>query len=283
MIATVFDNRPCKLGEGPLWHPQRQQLFWFDILSKQLLTQVDGTPHHWQFDEYVSAAGWIDINTLLLASETGLHCFDINSGDMHMLCEIEADNPVTRSNDGRADPWGGFWIGTMGKNAEPKAGSIYRYYRGDLKQVATGITISNAICFSPDRLNAYYCDTKTTRIVKVALNPQTGWPEGEAQTYVDLSPQGLNPDGAVVDADGCLWNAQWGAGRVARYDPSGAFLSAVNVGGTQASCPAFGGADLKTLFITTARDGLNGEGDGLTYAIQTKTQGQAEHQVILEP
>jgi sugar lactone lactonase YvrE len=99
--------------------------------------------------------------------------------------------------------------------------------------------------------------------------------------FVDLSDEGLNPDGAVVDAQGCLWSAQWGAGRVARYDEKGEFSSAVSVGGVQASCPAFGGAKLDTLFVTTAKVGLDGDKDGLTYAVKVDAVGQAEHRVIL--
>ena len=123
-MSTVFDDRPCELGEGPLWHPERQQLFWFDIIGKRLMTRDGQEPHSWAFDEHVSAAGWVDRDALLLASETGLWRFDLNTADRSLITPLEADNPVTRSNDGRADPWGGLWIGTMGKEAEPGAGSI---------------------------------------------------------------------------------------------------------------------------------------------------------------
>ena len=109
----IFDDTRCELGEGPLWHPLRQQLFWFDILGKRLHTKGQ----HWDFDDHVSAAGWIDHDTLIVASSRALMTFDIITGDTEHLCDLEADNPVTRSNDGRADPQGGFWIGTMGMDA----------------------------------------------------------------------------------------------------------------------------------------------------------------------
>lgn len=280
--AQVFDDRACTLGEGPLWHPERQQLFWFDIIQKRLHSQEGGAPLTWQFDEHHSAAGWVDRDTLLLASETGLWRFDIASGDRALLVALEADEPVTRSNDGRADPQGGFWIGTMGKQAEKGAGTIYRYYRGAIETLYSDISIPNAICFSPDGATAYYADTPRQQIRRQALDAE-GWPEGPSEVFIDLAPEGLNPDGAVVDAEGYLWNAQWGANRVARYAPDGSFDRAVRVGGSHSSCPAFGGADLTTLFVTTAREGLDSPdaAQGKLYASKTGLRGQAEHRVIL--
>lgn len=282
MTVFTHDARQCELGEGPLWHPERQQLFWFDILGKRLLTTEHGRPRHWQFDTHVSAAGWIDRERLLIASETGLFRFDLATGALEPVAAIEADNPVTRSNDGRADPWGGFWIGSMGKASEPYAGSIWRWYRGRLERLVSGVTVANSICFSPDRRFAYYTDTWSRRIMRQPLGPE-GWPEGAAEVFVDLRDEGLNPDGAVVDAEGCLWSAQWGAARVARHAPDGRFLSALQFPAVQVSCPAFGGPDLTRLFVTSARDGLAAptEDDGRLFAVETGIRGQAEHRVIL--
>lgn len=281
----IYDSRPCALGEGPLWHPLRAQLFWFDILGKRLLSRLGDVPVEWQFDQHVSAAGWIDAQNLLLATETGLEQFDIETGKRQPLIPLEADNPVTRSNDGRADAHGGFWIGTMGKNAEPEAGAIYRYYRGELRELFPKITIPNAICFTPDGLTAYFTDTVKRIIWRQALDEKTGWPVGAPEPHIDLRKTGLNPDGAVVDADGCLWNAQWGAGRVARYGRDGQFQQALDIPATQASCPAFGSKDLTRLFVTSASVGLGASAAdadmaGKTYALQTDIKGQAEHQII---
>lgn len=286
MTASVFDPRICQLGEGPMWHPQRQQLFWFDILGSRLMTVKDGAPKHWQFDENVSAAGWVDRDRLLVASETALLLFDLETGSHEIVTPMEADNPVTRSNDGRADPWGGFWIGTMGKAAEKEAGAIYRWYGGHLEKLYDKITIPNAICFAPDRSCAYFTDTLSGQIMRQTLD-DNGWPEGAPQVFVDLRSERLNPDGAVVDAAGCLWNAQWGAGRVARYAPDGTFMSAVDFPASQLSCPAFGGDDLTTLFATSAQVDLAAPtpGDGQTFTVTAEVTGhitgQQEHQVIL--
>ncbi|ASP36884.1 SMP-30/gluconolactonase/LRE family protein [Labrenzia sp. VG12] len=279
-MTRVFDDRRCTLGEGPLWHPERQQMFWFDILNRQLLSREGDTPLVWQFDEYVSAAGWVNRSELMIASQSKLFLFNLDTGASEKLCDLEADNPVTRSNDGRADPKGGFWIGTMGINAEKGAGAIYRFQHGQLHKLFGDITISNAICFAPDGETAYFADTETQVIQKVALD-DAGWPTGSPEPFVDLSAENLNPDGAVVDADGCLWNAQWGASRVARYTPDGRFVDAVSLPGKQATCPAFGGSDLTSLFSTTAADGLSGEEEGRTYVAEVGAKGQNEHRVAL--
>ncbi len=286
-MSVTFDDRPCMLGEGPLWHPERKQLFWFDILGKRLLTREGEAQKSWDFDEYVSAAGWVDRDILLMASETGLWRFSLTTGEKSLIAPLEAENPVTRSNDGRADPWGGFWIGTMGKSAESGAGSIYRFYKGELRRLVPGITISNAICFAPDRSCAYSADTATRLVMRWGLNTETGWPEGEPSVFLDLNEDGLNPDGAVVDTAGNVWIAQWGASRVAAYDPAGQFLRAVAVDAAHASCPAFGGDDLTTLFCTTAREGLSTQTletqptNGMTFAEPNAGQGQPEHRVLL--
>ncbi|MDI3337639.1 SMP-30/gluconolactonase/LRE family protein [Defluviimonas aestuarii] len=282
MTVTIFSPTVCALGEGPLWHPLRGQLFWFDILAKKLLTRTEaGEERYWQFDAHVSAAGWVDRDTLVIADEAGLLRFDIESGAQSRLAEIEADQPLTRSNDGRADPWGGFWIGTMGKKAEPGLGAIYRYYRGEVRRLVADVTISNSIAFSPDRVWAYYTDTRVGRIMRQKLDPREGWPVGEPDLFIDLSGTTFGADGSVVDSAGCLWNAQWGAGRVARYAPDGTLLSVVEVPTPQVSCPAFGGADLKTLYITTAATGIDTAPAGATFRVRVDTPGQAEHRVLL--
>lgn len=275
----VFDATICTLGEGPLWHPERQSLFWFDIIEGRLY----GEGQMRQFDECVSAAGWLDHDSLLIASETQLFTYNLETGAQKHIAPLEADNPVTRSNDGRADPFGGFWIGSMGKQSEKGAGAIHRYYRGAVETLYEGITVSNAISFTPDKRHACFTDTHTRQVMRVALDAE-GWPKGAPEVFVDTRADRLYPDGAVFDADGCLWVAQWGHGRVARYDAQGAFMGAVSLPAHQASCPAFGGPDLSTLFVTSATAGLGeraGPQDGKTFAIATQARGQREHRVIL--
>ncbi|SLN72593.1 SMP-30/gluconolactonase/LRE family protein [Roseisalinus antarcticus] len=275
----IFDDTICTLGEGPLWHPERGQLFWFDIANCRLHT----SGKQWDFDLPVSAAGWVDRDRMLIASARGLHLFDIETGAFEDICPLEADRDTTRSNDGRADPQGGFWIGTMAQDETQTAGAFYRFYRGELRQLWAGIAIPNATCFAPDGRTAYVADTGARVIWKVALDGE-GWPDGEREVHIDLTAEGLNPDGAVVDAEGNLWNAQWQAHRVAAYGPDGRYLTAIGLPAAQTTCPAFGGADLSTLYCTSAAIGLDdplNPHHGKTFAVATGAKGQAEHRVIL--
>lgn len=280
----VFDARPCALGEGPLWHPLRGGLFWFDITGRRMLWRGPDGARNWTFDEMHSAAGWIDRDHLMIASETGLWRFSIDTGRRQPVCALADDDPAIRSNDGRADPHGGFWIGTMGKTAQPGAGAIWRWHRGRLRRLYRGLTIPNAICFSPCGRRAHFADTPSRRIMAVALDG-AGWPVGPPRPFVDLAGPGLNPDGAVVDAHGVLWVAQWGASRVAAHGPDGAFLRAVDLPAPHVSCPAFGGAALDTLFVTTAREGMDAAAlrraplAGQTFRIDGGTTVQREHPV----
>lgn len=281
---SVFDETICTLGEGPLWHPLRQELFWFDIISHRLYNKGAGDPRQWQFKEPVSAAGWIDENSLLVASASSLSKFNIDTGNSDVITKLESDNPITRSNDGRADPYGGFWIGTMGRKLEPNVGAIYRYYKGELRKLYSDISISNAICFSPDGLYAYFVDTVVGKVMRQPLNEADGWPKGGAALYLDLSSESFGADGAVVDDDGNFWNAQWGGSRVACYNPAGKLIEEIKFSASQITCPAFGGENLSTMYITSAKEGL-AEGiepkAGQTFMIDMRVKGQAEHRVIL--
>ena len=283
---SVYDDTVCQLGEGPMWHPGINQLFWFDILGNRLYTRKGDRLHHWQFAENVSAAGWVDDGTLLIASESALFRFDLATGARTDLVALEADNPLTRSNDGRADPQGGFWIGTMAKDEAAGAGAIYRYYKGELRLLYPRISCPNAMCFTPDGRFAHYTDTGTCKVMKQALDGD-GWPAGAPVVWLDLTAQGTYPDGAVVDAAGVMWLAQWGAYRVAAYDPQGVFLRDVRFGAAQTSCPAFGGADGMTLFCTSATKTLAAAqlaaepDNGKTFAATGIAKGQREHRVIL--
>lgn len=286
-MSKVYDETVTSLGEGPLWHPRRGQLYWFDIHGSALLTRENGQSRKWQFDENVSAAGWVDDTHLLVASETRLFRFSVETGASEDVIGLEADNPETRSNDGRADPWGGFWIGTMAKHERTPDGAFYRYYRGELRKLYDGLTITNACCFSPDRRYAYFCDTTTNKVQRVALNADDGWPAGEPEIWLDLSHEPWWVDGAVIDADGNFWNAQWNGWRVACYGPDGSFLREVKVNGAHSSCPAFGGKDLTTLFVTTAggrvtdEDRAKSADHGKVFYEENVARGQAEHRVIL--
>lgn len=279
----IFDDRRCELGEGPLWHPLREQLFWFDIIGNRMLSRAGERALEWSFPERVSAAGWIDRDSLLIASEARLFRFNTETGESRDVAALDAANPATRSNDGRADPQGGFWIGTMGKKAEAGAGAIWRYCRGELRQVFPAVTIPNAICFAPDGRTAHFADTVTGQVMRVALDG-AGWPKGRPEVFLDLRAEGLEPDGAVIDAAGLLWLAEWGAARVSAYAQDGGRVRTIGFDAPHTSCPAFGQG---TLYCTTAMEGMDQAARtrhpraGMTFAVPGVATGQAEHRVVL--
>jgi sugar lactone lactonase YvrE len=284
--VRIHDDRACALGEGPLWHPERGQLFWFDIHAGRLMWREGDGPRHWDLGRPASAAGWVDRDRLLVATADSLRLLDLTTGAHEEVCPLEADDPRTRSNDGRADPMGGLWIGTMGREAQPEAGAIHRYYRGELRRLWGGITITNAICFDPEGGWACFADTARGLIWRTHLD-RAGWPSGEPWVFLDLSGAGLDPDGAACDSGGDVWIAQWGAGRVVRHGPDGGFREAVALPATNVTCPSFGGADLSTLYVTSAATdlapglGAQQPAAGMTFAVDTDRRGQAEHRVVL--
>lgn len=277
-MAQIYDDRACILGEGPLWHPEREELFWFDIKASRLMSPGKA----WDFDGNVSAAGWTGRDTLLVATERALVHFDLVTGDSELVVPLEPDTPATRANDGRADPWGGFWIGTMGKELERGAGAYYRYYRGDLRQLWDNVTVPNCTCFSPDRRYGYFTDTPTGRVMRVGLD-RDGWPLGAPELLVDFRPEGLRPDGAVTDASGALWIAMWGGSRVVRVGADGARLAELAFPARQMTCPAFGGPAFGRLMATSAHDGLTDARpeDGQTFVSSVDVVGLPEPRVVL--
>lgn len=287
--AELFIDCRNQLGEGPIWHPTRKELLWFDIVGQTFNRanaegDILGT---WQFDEPVAAAAVIDEHNVLIATATKLVRFNLNTGTREPVAPLEADNDVTRSNDSRVDLSGGFWLGTMGKSAEQGAGSVYQYRAGNLTTIMSDITIPNSTCFSPDGKIAYWTDTLTHKIIKCDISPETGLPIGEWQDHIDIEEGGGGPDGSVVDSEGYLWNARWGGNCVVRHAPDGSIDRKITLPVSNVTCPAFGGPELKTLYITTARQGLSDEDlakqptAGSIFAIDVDVAGQAETPIKL--
>lgn len=258
-FAPVMLDMPlCELGEGPTYDPHTATAWWFDILNRKLCEYQLRTGSSKQHDLPLAASALarVDDSRQLLFTEHGLYLRDVVSGELSLHLNIEADNPVTRSNDARVHPSGAFWLGTMGWNAEQDAGSIYWYYKGELRKLYDNITISNAICFSPDGSVGYYSDTALRKVMRVAVDPYNGLPVAEPEVFLSDFPAG-NPDGAVVDAQGNFWVALWGGSQVAGFAPDGRFLQSITLPVSQPSCPAFVGDNANQMLVTSAWAGMD--------------------------
>ena len=250
----------CELGECPLWLPQRKRLLWFDIFGPAVYEAGEGDAglRVFRFEAPVSAAAIIDESSVAIGCTSGLYRLNLDSGERTPMVSFAGDRPI-RTNDGRVDTRGGFWFGTMGEPYVEGAGTLYRYANGELATIRTGLNVPNCLAFSPDGRRAYFSDTVDHRILYFPLDEKSGMPSAEPELFLDLSAEGIHPDGAVVDVEGGLWNAQWGSGRVVRYLPDGTLDQVIEFPVSRTTCPAFGGPDHRTLFVTTARAGMSKE------------------------
>jgi sugar lactone lactonase YvrE len=260
LLATVASAN--HLGEGPLWNERDGKVWWTDIHESRLhrLDPASGAIETVETPERLCSYAFLPDggSRILAAFETGLAYFDIDTSSMEWIVRPEKPRSGRRFNDGRTDLQGRFWVGTMVEN-EAKAGSdtgvLFRLDgNGELTEQAIGVSISNSICTSPDGRTLYFADTPKKLIFAFDLDAGSGAISNK-RIFAEVA-EGY-PDGAVVDEEGCLWSARWGAGEVVRHAPDGAVVSRLKVPASQPSCPAFGGADRKTLFVTSAREGLD--------------------------
>ncbi|TPL10228.1 SMP-30/gluconolactonase/LRE family protein [Mesorhizobium sp. B2-4-14] len=287
--VSVFSDHICQLGEGPSYDPATDALFWFDIVNGRLLEKPvsSGALKIHELGQMASAIAIIDEQRQMIATETGLFVREVATGRMTLHTPIEADNPVTRSNDSRVHPCGALWTGTMGKKEEKGAGSIYWFFKGDLRRMFSDITVSNSICFSPDGALAYYTDTSTGLLMRIACDRATGLPAGEPKVFVDHRSAKGYVDGSVVDRDGVLWNAVWGGKAVKAYSPDGTLLRELAMPVTQPSCPAFVGKNADRLAVTSAWSGKDEKQRqldpqaGMTFLLDIDVNGRFEPRVLI--
>ncbi|PAY08332.1 gluconolaconase [Bradyrhizobium sp. UFLA03-84] len=286
--TSVLSAERCHLGEGPTYDAATDTAWWFDIRERRLFEHhfAAGRTVIHALPKMASALARIDGERQLILTEDGLYVRQVAGGRLELFAALEADNPLTRSNDARVHPSGTFWLGTMGRQAEQGAGAIYALQGGRITRLYPGITIPNAICFSPAGDVGYFADTATNVLHRVPLDPATGLPTGEP---IDLIRHhgGGGLDGAVVDADGMIWNARWGGGCVDVYDPSGRHLRSLKVPARQSSCPAFVGRDFSRVLVTSAWQDMNeaqratDPGHGQTFLLDAAARGRAEPDVRL--
>ncbi|MET0170777.1 MAG: SMP-30/gluconolactonase/LRE family protein [Agrobacterium vaccinii] len=257
--GKVLDKAQMTLGEGPSFDPTNNTLCWLNILGKELheldLKTETKTVHALPF--MASVVARIDDKRQLLATDDGLFIRDRETGGLFLHVDFEPTKPGNRSNDGRVHPSGALWIGTMGRKAEEGAGTIYHVAKGVVTTLFENISISNAICFSPDGATGYYVDTTVNRMMRVPLDPATGLPTGKPKVFIDQAGEKGGIDGSVCDAEGHIWNARWGVGAVDHYSPQGQHLARYEVPAVQSTCPVFFGASANRLGVTSACEGLD--------------------------
>ena len=289
-VATkVLSDRHCQLGEGCTYDPATNTAWWFDIVERMLLKAdlVSGAVTTHALPWMASVVAFIDDGRQLLATENGLYFRDIADGRLTLHVPLEADNAATRSNDGRVHPCGALWIGTMGRNAENGAGAIYHFGGGELRRLYSGISIPNAICFSPDGSTAYFTDTRKAILYRVTIDPTNALPTGDPAPLFDHRGGLGGLDGAVVDAEGLIWNARWGGSCVDAYTPAGERVRTIRVPAKQPSCPVFIGANFDRLLVTTAWQGMDAEAraadpqHGQTFILDVGARGRTEPRVRL--
>jgi sugar lactone lactonase YvrE len=287
--TTILSQQHCHLGEGCTFDPATGTAWWFDILERTLF-QADleaGAITSHALPVMASVLAVIDDRRQLLAADDGLYIRDIGDGRLARHTPLEADNATTRSNDGRVHPSGALWIGTMGRRAEQGAGSIYHFHRGELRLLYAGISIPNAICFSPDGATAYFADSREGILHRVAVDPETAMPSGNPATLYDHRGAPGSLDGAVVDAEGLIWNARWGGGCVDVYTPQGERVRSVRVPARQVSCPVFVGSNFDRLLVTSAWEGMDEQAraadphHGNTFILDVGAVGRPEPRVRL--
>ena len=249
-------------GEGSIWHPSRHTLFWVDIEGQTLYEYhpADKTCSSWRFDRMISTVVPETDTTVVVALQDEIVRVHLSDGHTASIAPIPDDGGKLRCNDGKCDPAGRLWVGTMGFGAPKEAGTLYCVLpNGEVTPMLRKVTISNGIVWTSDKQYMYYNDTPTGRIARYRYDTASG--EISFDGIAVVLPEGSgSPDGMTIDGNDNLWVAQWGGSGVYCYNPrTGELLAKVEVPAPHVASCAFGGEKLDTLYITTARAGLTDE------------------------
>lgn len=257
MVECVL-RADALLGEGPVWSVREQVLYWVDIRAPALhrLDPATGLDQAWPMPEAIGCLALAADGGMLVALASGLARFDPAIGALERVAPIEADIPTSRLNDGRCDRQGRFWVGSMDRSAPDRRGALYRYDPdGSLHRMLDAIEVPNSLSFSPDGGTMYFADSPTLCVQAFALDRATG-ALGDSRLFAACEPPGV-PDGAAIDADGCLWVAHFDGARLTRFSPEGRIDRIIEMPVDRPTACCFGGADLATLFVTSARINLD--------------------------
>lgn len=252
-MKVALDVR-AKLGECPRWHEASQKLYWVDINRFQLhrFDPSTGEDEYLQFKEEIGCFAFRPDGGFILAMRSGFYLLDRWSTSLHFLGDPESDLNDTRFNDGRCDAKGRLFAGSYYPPKDYDGANLWSIDgEGVINKIANDLLTTNGIAFSPDNKTFYYADTPKHCIYRCDYDLETGRVSNRSIFHQFPFGQG-RPDGASVDQEGCYWTALYEGGRIARLSPQGVILEEINV---PAKCPtmvAFGGKDMKTLFVTTA-------------------------------
>jgi sugar lactone lactonase YvrE len=247
------------LGEGPVWDVQEQALYWVDI-RRPAVRRYDsrsGKVDTWPMPEMVGSLAVRARGGLLVALKTGLAFFDPKTGSLERFASPEAGQPAQRFNDGKCDRRGRFWIGTINDTARQPDGTLYLFDSGRYLPRESGITIPNSLCWGPDGRTMYFSDSWTRTICVYDYDPESGAATNKRPLVTTVAP--AIPDGATVDAEGCIWCAEYDGWRITRFSPDGRRLRSIDLPLQRPTSCMFGGPDLDVLYVTTASQKLSAD------------------------
>ncbi|MGM0785356.1 MAG: SMP-30/gluconolactonase/LRE family protein [Pseudomonadota bacterium] len=283
-VAVELD---MSLGESPVWSVERQTLHWVDINRGKIHVwrpEAGAPPETIALEEKVGCIALCE-GGLLAAMASGIVRLPCDGTPQRLAANPEwrGEGGSNRFNDGRCDAAGRLWVGTIDADETNPTAALYRFDDGELTPCLTDIGISNGLAFSPDGRWLYHTDSLTRRILRYPFDLASGT-LGAGETWVDLQTLGLPgvPDGAAVDGEGCYWSALYDGGRVVRFSPDGELMAEYEVPCPHPTMVAFGGADLRTLYITTATQHLDAEGKrrwplaGSLFSLPAPVTGLAE-------
>jgi xylono-1,5-lactonase len=262
-LATCIWDAKAELGEGAFWHEQEQAFYWVDIIRSQLhryrqSSDGESQKESWDFPGSLSSVIACSEGGLLATFANGVAHIDVDTGEVTELHNIESELANNRFNDGCADTRGNYWFGSMDNLQSNNSGNFYRLRAtGEITQITqfNDICITNGPTFSADGLWGYFTDTVAGKIFRVGVC-DTGI-NGDPELHIEFGEGDGHPDGMCTDSEGFLWVCHWGGARVTRFNPAGEVDRVVSLPVPNVTKCAFGGPDLKTLYITTAATGLS--------------------------
>jgi sugar lactone lactonase YvrE len=272
------------LGEGPVWSPTERALYWVDIVGPTVHRLDDASDEvtTWRLPSEVGSLALRRGGGAVVALRSGFHLLDLDTGEVTLLCDPEADLPANRFNDGKCDRQGRFWAGTMDDAEQDASGALYRLdSEGRCERMVGDVICSNGLGWSPDDATMYHTDSWRFRIDAWDFDPPTGALDNR-RTFVQLPSGRVAPDGLTVDAEGCLWVATWDGWQILRYTPDGSVDRVVDLPVPRPTSCTFGGPDLDRLYITSARRGLSEESlaqaplSGAVFVLDPGVQGLPE-------